>query len=271
MDPDDDELTFQIVSDPSHGTLTDFDADAGTVVYTPNPDYYGSDSFTFTVNDGTADSNVATVDVIVDAVIDIVADSAETPEDIAKTIAVLANDTFEGSPSVTAVTQGMHGTVVINPDDTVTYTPAADWNGTDGFTYTVISGGMAETATVTVTVLSAQEQIATIAQRVWAWVDSGLISRGQGNALQATLDGAIAQLNDGKTTPAVNKLEAFENQLGALVRSGQIPAEAGNAVIAATEDAIQSALVRATKSTDAVFAKLGEIKGTGHLLDGPLP
>ncbi|HHP7243360.1 MAG TPA: Ig-like domain-containing protein, partial [Elainellaceae cyanobacterium] len=53
---------------------------------------------------------------------------------------------------VTDVTDGANGTVIINPDGTVKYTPNADFNGTDSFTYTVTSGGVEETATVTVTV-----------------------------------------------------------------------------------------------------------------------
>ena len=65
---------------------------------------------------------------------------------------VLANDTFEGPPVVTAVTDGANGTVVNNGDGTVTYTPNADFNGTDSYSYTVTSGGVTETATVNVTV-----------------------------------------------------------------------------------------------------------------------
>ena len=65
---------------------------------------------------------------------------------------VLANDSFEGTPVVTSVTQGANGTVVNNGDGTVTYTPGEDFNGTDSYTYTVTSGGVTETATVNVTV-----------------------------------------------------------------------------------------------------------------------
>ena len=67
-------------------------------------------------------------------------------------IVVLANDSFEGTPVVTATTAPTNGAVVINGDNTITYTPNADYTGADSFTYTVTSGGVTETATVTVTV-----------------------------------------------------------------------------------------------------------------------
>ena len=51
---------------------------------------------------------------------------------------------------MTAITQGAHGTAVLNPDGTLTYTPSPGWVGTDSFTYTVTSGGQNETAVVTV-------------------------------------------------------------------------------------------------------------------------
>ncbi|TCB77745.1 Ig-like domain-containing protein, partial [Acinetobacter sp. ANC 4173] len=69
-------------------------------------------------------------------------------------INVLANDSFEGSSvAVSSVTQGANGSVSINPDGTVKYTANAGFSGSDSFTYTAIgSTGVAETATVTVTV-----------------------------------------------------------------------------------------------------------------------
>lgn len=91
----------------------------------------------------------------VNPVADIANDAATTNEDTAVTISVLANDSFQGTPVVTAVTQGAHGTVVNNGDGTITYTPNANYNGTDSFTYTVTSGGVTETATVNVTVRAA--------------------------------------------------------------------------------------------------------------------
>src|SRR6185295_6407428 len=102
------------------------------------------------------------VNVTVNAVVDIADNSVSTNEDAAVTINVLANDSFEGTPVVSSVGAAAHGTVVINGDNTVTYTPTADYNGADSFTYTVTSGGVTETATVNVTVNAVSTPLITV-------------------------------------------------------------------------------------------------------------
>ncbi|PAJ70148.1 hypothetical protein CJF42_26075, partial [Pseudoalteromonas sp. NBT06-2] len=122
----------------------------GTVTYTPNPDFSGTDSFTYT----NAEGNTATVTVNVtpqgDATV-VQDDTATVNEDGSVIIDVLANDTDADGPKspVVSVTNGSNGTVVINQDGTVTYTPNPDFSGTDSFTYTNAEGN---TATVTVNV-----------------------------------------------------------------------------------------------------------------------
>jgi VCBS repeat-containing protein/CshA-type fibril repeat protein len=139
------------VTQGAHGTVVN--NNDGTITYTPNADYNGSDSYTYTVTSPTGVTETATVTVTINPVVDIVDDTETTDEDTAVTTDVLANDNFEGSPVVSAVTQGAHGTVVNNNDGTVTYTPNADYNGSDSYTYTVTSPtGVTETATVTVTI-----------------------------------------------------------------------------------------------------------------------
>ncbi|QAY77378.1 tandem-95 repeat protein [Sphingosinicella sp. BN140058] len=136
--------------------------------YTANADYNGTDSFTYTVTSGGA-TETATVNVTLSAVADIANDSVNLTEDAgATTLDVLANDSFEDpTRAITAVGSAAHGIVTINnngtpgvgSDDYIVYTPTADYNGTDSFTYTVTSGGVTETATVTVN-LSAVTDIA---------------------------------------------------------------------------------------------------------------
>ena len=77
-DPDSCELTFSIVAGPASGSLGSIannscapgtpDTDTASVTYTPNAGFHGSDSFTYKVNDGTSDSNVATASITVNAV-----------------------------------------------------------------------------------------------------------------------------------------------------------------------------------------------------------
>jgi hypothetical protein len=66
-DPDGDAITYIVVDSPSSGVLT---GTAPNLTYTPNGDFNGADSFTFKVNDGTDDSNEATVSITVDPVND---------------------------------------------------------------------------------------------------------------------------------------------------------------------------------------------------------
>lgn len=69
-DPDGDPLIFRIVGGPLHGTATLTDPTTGDYVYTPTPNYFGADSFTFVANDGRADSGVAGIAVTVNPVND---------------------------------------------------------------------------------------------------------------------------------------------------------------------------------------------------------
>jgi len=78
-DADGDALTYAIVSQPAHGTLS---GTVPNVTYTPAVDYNGSDAFTFKVNDGTVDSAVATVSLTVTAVNDPLVVNAGTDQTV---------------------------------------------------------------------------------------------------------------------------------------------------------------------------------------------
>jgi hypothetical protein len=67
-DADGDPLTFTISSNPSHGTLS---GNGAMRIYTPNTDYNGQDSFTFTASDGRLSSASATVDINVTPINDV--------------------------------------------------------------------------------------------------------------------------------------------------------------------------------------------------------
>jgi hypothetical protein len=64
IDPDvNDKLTYSIVTEPSRGTLTNIDSASGKLTYTPNKDQSGEDSFSYKVNDGKVDINIAAVKI----------------------------------------------------------------------------------------------------------------------------------------------------------------------------------------------------------------
>lgn len=147
-------LTVIEVGTPSQGgTVTIAEGGLG-LIYTPDTDFVGTETFTYTINDGTTDSNAtATVTITVGEIQD---DEFTVDEDADETsLDVLANDGVDESAMITAVgTPDQGGTVTVSPDgQAVLYTPADDFFGTETFTYTVeINGGETAEATVTVTV-----------------------------------------------------------------------------------------------------------------------
>ncbi|MGI3171604.1 Ig-like domain-containing protein, partial [Pseudooceanicola sp. C21-150M6] len=153
-DPDGDPLTIASVEQPANGTVEIVD---GKLVYTPDENFNGEDTITYTVTDPDGNTSTATVVVTVDPVNDApdaVDDTAETDEDTPVTIDVLANDTDVDGDDLTiqSVEQPANGTVEI-VDGKLVYTPDPDFSGTETITYTIVDEeGLTDTATVTVTV-----------------------------------------------------------------------------------------------------------------------
>jgi hypothetical protein len=148
-DADSNPLTYAIVTQPANGTLG---GTAPNVTYTPTANYYGSDSFTFKANDGTIDSAAATVTITVTPVNDApvaTAQSVTTAEDAATTITLLAADTETSTLTYAIDTQPANGTLSGTAPH-VTYTPAANYHGSDSFTFKA-NDGLIESAAATVT------------------------------------------------------------------------------------------------------------------------
>ncbi|MDB6194106.1 tandem-95 repeat protein [Vibrio parahaemolyticus] len=127
----------------------------GIATITPTADWNGSKALTFTATDPSGESVSQTVNFTVAPVADIVADKAKAVEDTPTIIKVLGNDTFEGDDQVVSLDTNngpANGTVSVNPDGSVTYTPNDNYHGTDSFTYIVTSGGVSESTTVSVDV-----------------------------------------------------------------------------------------------------------------------
>ncbi|EQB4361302.1 tandem-95 repeat protein [Vibrio parahaemolyticus] len=128
---------------------------SGVATITPTADWNGKETITFTAKDPSGESVSQTVNFTVASVADIVADKATVVEDTLTIIKVLGNDTFEGDGKVVSLDANngpANGTVSVNPDGSVTYTPNDNYHGADSFTYIVTSGGVSESTTVEVNV-----------------------------------------------------------------------------------------------------------------------
>ncbi|WP_274612045.1 tandem-95 repeat protein, partial [Vibrio diabolicus] len=151
VDNVDGELSFSVSG--NNNVLVSIENGIATI--SPTADWNGSEALTFTATDPSGESISQTVNFTVAPVADIVADKATVVEDTATIINVLGNDTFEGDDKVVSLDTNngpANGTVSVNPDGTVTYTPNDNYHGTDSFTYIVTSGGVSESTTVNVDV-----------------------------------------------------------------------------------------------------------------------
>jgi len=160
VDAEGDPLSVALVSGPGSGTLalgTD-----GLFTYTPDRGFDGVDTFTYTADDGQADSNAATVSITVTRVSDAppaaVADEYRVDENQTLSVAgpgVLANDADADGDKLSAilVTGPRSGILVLGADGSFDYTPNAEFHGADSFTYRA-SDGQADSdpATVAITV-----------------------------------------------------------------------------------------------------------------------
>jgi len=158
-----DQLSYRIYRQPSNGTLGDISGDK--VLYTPNADFNGQDTFYYTVNDGTVDSDSSRVVVRITPVNDIpvsVADMYSANEDQVLTVTaadgVLKNDTDPEHDALTAELVDQvatdKGSVLLSTDGSFIFTPAPNANGNTTFTYHASDdkGGVGATTTVTIAI-----------------------------------------------------------------------------------------------------------------------
>jgi len=160
-DVDGDPLTAVLVADASHGTLT-LNPD-GSFSYISNPNFNGTDSFTYVANDGKADSNIATVTFTVSPVNDApvaVDNGYVTDEDVFLVVAAPGVFDNDSDPDVDPLAASLvadvsNGTLTLNPDGSFSYMPDLNFNGTDSFTYGACDTGtppLCDSALVTITV-----------------------------------------------------------------------------------------------------------------------
>ena len=160
MDADNDLLSIDSFTQGINGSVADLGN--GVLEYTPNADFVGDDSFTYTISDPDGDTSTATVNVSVTAPVNAGPtagdDEAGTDINTPVSINVLTNDTDPEDDALTvdSFTQGANGSVADLGNGVLQYTPNADFVGDDSFTYTISDpDGETSSATVDVTVAPA--------------------------------------------------------------------------------------------------------------------
>jgi MYXO-CTERM domain-containing protein len=154
-DIDGDALTFTVATQPTNGTLS---GAAPDLVYVPNADFTGTDSFTFTVNDGTVDSQPATVNITIAATNDAPVFVDPTPvgpltatEGAALTFGLVATDP-DGDMLTFAAANLPAGATLDAANGAFSWTPAFDQEGTVALEFSVSDGSLSDTRTIEVVV-----------------------------------------------------------------------------------------------------------------------
>ena len=142
-DPNHDPLTYTIVTTPSHGTIAPSGTGLPSRTYAPTTGYQGPDSFTFKVSDGSLDSDIATVSILVQNVRPVAEDQQITvTKNTQQPLTLTATDPDNDPLTYTIVTPPSHGT--ISPSGaggpSRTYTPENNYLGTDTFTFKANDG-----------------------------------------------------------------------------------------------------------------------------------
>ncbi|MCA9192607.1 MAG: tandem-95 repeat protein, partial [Planctomycetales bacterium] len=145
-DPDGDVLSAQLVQAPQNGVLT-LQAD-GSFTYTPNSNYWGTDSFIYLASDGTLQSTPVTVSLVIESVNDApvgTSDSYSLSQDSTLTIpapGVLGNDVDVDGDAITSVISlsTAHGSLSLATDGSFVYSPDPGFFGADQFAYRVSDG-----------------------------------------------------------------------------------------------------------------------------------
>jgi Concanavalin A-like lectin/glucanases superfamily/Bacterial Ig domain len=153
-DANNDPLTYTVVTQPTSGSLS---GSAPNLTYNPNLDYVGPDSFTFKANDGTTDSNTATISITVQGPANdppVANNQAVTiSKNIAKAITLTASDPNNDPLSYSIVTQPAHGTLTGTAPN-LNYNPDTDYVGADSFTFKANDGIVdSNIATISITVI----------------------------------------------------------------------------------------------------------------------
>jgi MYXO-CTERM domain-containing protein len=259
-DPDADALTLSVDSAPAHGRATL--VGQTSLIYTPGPDFNGSDTLTYRIYDGSGGYDTASVSLTVNPVADAPVaadDTASVDRDASVVIDVLANDSDPDADalSVSGITQPANGSVTNNGSD-VTYTPAASFTGNDSFTYEINDGnGGTDSATVDVTVIqpnrapTASDDTATVTEGNSVTID--VLANDQDADGDALLVDSVTQPSNGAVTSSTTDVTYTPDANYSGSDSFTYDVSDGNggtdtATVVVTVDALNSAPVAADDS-----------------------
>ncbi|HEX2972673.1 MAG TPA: Ig-like domain-containing protein, partial [Tepidisphaeraceae bacterium] len=250
-DPEGD--TLQVVNGPQF-----INAD-GSFTYTPPADYSGAKTWAYTVSDGQGHTSIANLTITIMPVADapVAADDTySTQEGTPLTIdlpGVLENDNDVDGQFLTAavVDAPAHGQLALNADGSFTYTPAADFVGTDSFTYKASDGALESTpATVTITVTEAQSNLVEVA------LPTGLTAqRGQTITVPLTISNAAGLIG-------AKFIIDYDTQLLNLTDTNVLPGSltATNwQIVALVDDAAGHAVITMYAAGDPIASGSGDL------------
>ena len=274
-DPDGDAITYSIVDQPTDGTVT---LDGATATYTSNSDTATSDSFTFKVNDGVTDSNIATISLNITAVNDAPNGNDQTinaVEQVAKEITLTGSDLDGDAITYSIVDQPTDGIVTLD-GATATYTSNSDTATSDSFTFKVNDGVTdSNIATISLNItavndapngndqtINAVEQVAKEIRLVGNDPDGDAITYSivdQPTDGTVTLDGVIA-------TYISNSNSATSDSFTFKVNDGEL--DSNTAIISLNITAVNDAPNGNDQTINAVEQVAKEIKLVGNDPDG---
>ena len=212
-DTDGDSLTYTIVDEPINGTAS-LSGTINIATYTPNANFSGTDSFTFKANDGTVDSNIATVSITVTAVNDAPTANDQnnvTNEDTSVDITLSATDVDGDSLTYSIVDDVSNGNVTLTGNN-ATYTPNENFNGADSFTYKANDGTIdSNIATISITVIAVNDPPIADSNGPYTGIEGTEISfDGSGSSdLDGNIDSYDWDFGDGTTGIGVTPTHAY--------------------------------------------------------------
>ena len=264
-DPENDPLTFAIISQPTHGTLS---GSPPFITYTPFAGFTGTDNFTFKANDGYRDSAPANVSfTVTNAAPAAISQSRVTHFGVATAITLAGVDADNDGLFYSVQSQPTHGSLTGTPPNLI-YTAEIGYVGSDGFTFKVNDGLMdSPSATVSITATNFTPTVVITASPT-SVVPNGPVAF---NATGSDADGDPLMyawdFGDGATSTEQNPAHAY-TQVGSYMATVTVTDAAGATALASIFIQVsQAPIVRLNTDEVAGFGGLPLLFDASHSTD----